>query len=160
MRQYVFAAAAVLIAWPAAAQWHYQGEESAFGAGGTHIALTAAGEYGFGLRCQNGELDFVYITPEDFTAEQAVTANLAGLSFLLRVDDLDPHTIAGEVDSANGKLRVSATADPVAAAQIRDAKSRIAVALSAGDELFHEAKFSVRGSTKAVGSTMKGCGAE
>lgn len=150
----------VLAGTPAFAQWHYQGEDSAFGSSGTHIAVTANGVYGFGLRCQNGDVAAVYITPEDATQDQAAAISLGGAKLLVRVDDLPPHELGGEIESYNGKLRMSVPVESALTSQLRDAKRRIAVAISGGGELYHEGNFSARGSTKAIERVLKGCGTE
>ncbi|PWE57285.1 hypothetical protein DEM27_06510 [Metarhizobium album] len=156
----IFAALVFSIIWSgsAAAQWYYQGEESAFGAGGTHIALAANGRYGFGIRCQNGDLNFVFITPEEISTDQATVLSSSQLKLLLRVDDMPANTLAGVADSSDGKLRVTAVASADEVGQIRDAKKRLAVAASIGTEVFHEIKFTSRGSTKVIEKVLSGCG--
>lgn len=152
--------AGLLFATAAEAQWHYSGEQSAFGGGGTHIALTAKGSYAFGIRCSAGDMTAVLLTPERLDDEDAKALQNVDPTMLLRVDDLPPISLQAEIDANDGKLRASAEIEFLFAEQVLKAKRRVAVALGAGGDQYHENSFNVVGSTKAIGKLIKGCGVE
>lgn len=156
----IIAVALACLSSPAFSQWHYQGEESAFGDGGMHVALTGNGHYVFGIRCETGEMTALLATPEDMTSSEASAMQVTSPLLMLRVDKNEALEFGAALESYNGKLRLSAEIDRNAAEQIGRAKQRVAVALSAMGQLFHEQRFNVAGSTRAVQQMLKGCGVE
>lgn len=150
-------AGALIFVAPAQAEWYYQGEKSAFGTQGTHMALGHNGLYAFGFRCDQDDVAGIFITPEDLDDASAEGLTFLAPKLLIRVDDRAVHEHFGVVESANGKLRVSVTVRPSLLEQVRDAKRRIAVAIRMSDRTFHEASFSARGSTSALRSFLANC---
>jgi hypothetical protein len=159
MRSLVFTLA-MLAPGVAAAQWHYQGEDSAFGEGGLHIAAVANQLYFFGVRCELGQMEAVYATPEDVDDSDTLTLQMLSPEFLLRVDDNEPIEALAVLDSMNGKLRATTEVEYAFADQLRNATRRLAIAIRLGGERFHEQTFSVVGSTRTVDDMMAGCGVE
>ena len=157
MRVLVAAVFTALLTSSASAQWVYQGEESAFGGSGTHLALVGDFLYAFGLRCDNSDLVTVFITPEKVTNDEASVFLLANPKTLLRVDSNPPMTLDAIADSANGKLRVTSVVDRDLAEQVMNAKKRVAVAIEMAGQRFHEKSFTVRGSTNAVKKLLAAC---
>lgn len=146
---------------PSAAQWLYEGGESAFDGDAPHVVLTGKGQYGFGLRCRGGDVEAIYITPDrSMTDDMLSVANTVGPQLRLRVDK-DP-VISLDVELANndGSLVGTAAIDVKQVWAIRDAKRSVAVVLTLGGENYHENSFGVRGSTKAIDQMIAGCGLE
>lgn len=137
-------------------QWLYQSRESAFGDDTLHIALTASGLYGFGLRCRNGTFEAVYITPEKF-GESIGLLNALRPQLRIRIDNQGVLDFDAELEDAEGKLAVLAEIDRSLAEAVRDARRRVAVVVEVLGERFHEKSFNVRGSTKAVGKVIADC---
>lgn len=156
----IIAVALACLSSPAFSQWHYQGEESAFGDGGMHVAMTGNGHYVFGIRCETGEMTALLVTPEDMSASDAATMQMTFPRLMFRVDKNAPLEFGSTMESYNGKLRLSAEIDRSVADQIAQAKQRVSVAVSALGQLFHEQRFNVAGSTRAVQQLLKGCGVE
>lgn len=155
--KYWLLAGLLISASPSHAEWHYQGEKSAFGSQGNHLALGYNGLYGFGFRCDQDEVAGIFITPEDLDDDGAKSLTFLFPMLLVRVDNLDPHEHFGIVESANGKLRVSATISNNLLEEVRDAKRRIAVAIRMSDKTFHETSIPARGSTSALRSFLANC---
>ena len=145
---------------PAYAQWLYQAEQSAFGDDGVHMAMTGSGNYGFGIRCQNGELAAILLTPEDIKAEDAAAFAYVSTYLLLRIDDNPPHKIGTDIDTVDGKLRAWATVDRPIAVEISEARRRVAVAIEFGDSRYHEQTYGVRGSTNSMNKLISNCAGE
>lgn len=154
----ILLASFILLSSPAAAQWFYEGEESAFGDSGVHLAVTGNSSYAFGLRCTPDELVALLITPEDITDSNAASLQLAKPEMLLRVDDHPPLTLPATVDSANGKLRVTAEVGVAVAGEIAKAKRRVSAAAAILGQRYHEQRFGVSGSSRTVSSLLRGCG--
>jgi len=129
----------LLSAAPAYAQWHYQGEESAFGGKGIHVALTGNRAYSFGIRCEDGETQAILLTPEDLQASDAEAFSIMRPTMLLRIDDSPALDLATSVDSTSGKLRALADVDLDFVQQLKNAKRRVAVAISMGGERYWSA---------------------
>jgi hypothetical protein len=148
----------VLFAPPAAAQWLYQGEESAFGSSGTHMAVTAKGRYGLSVRCMNSKLELVCVTPDTSFDEGAYKlANTIGMKLRVRVDDAPVVDLDAELTDADGKAIILAGLEPELGAVLSDAKKRVAVVLNLMGDNYHENTFGVRGSTKAIGKVLAAC---
>lgn len=141
------------------AQWLYQGEESAFGGGGTHLAMTANGpSYAFGLRCKNGNLEALYMTPDtSFDKSAYEMANLTKPIFKIRIDQAPVQEFAAQLSDSDGKMVAIVDIDENLLRQVRDARKRVAVVLTLLGENYHENNFNVSNSTKAVGDLIEAC---
>jgi len=144
---------------PASAQWVYQGNESAFGSDTMHVALTGSGDYGFGFRCKAGEIEAVYLTPDrSFDADAYKLANITEPKLRIRIDDRPVVDLEAELNDVSGKASVLAPVEKELLLSAKDARKRIAVVLELLGDNYHEQSFNVRGSTKAIGSVIAGCG--
>lgn len=122
-----------------------------------HMAIAGNGSYALAIRCENGEADVVYLTPEEIKPEDAAVMSALKPKIMLRVDDEAVVETVAEIDSANGVLRATSPTTASFAEQVKSAKKRVAVALGLGGQTFHEQKFNARGSTTAVGKVMTSC---
>lgn len=144
---------------PAFSQWIYQGQESAFGDSGVHVAPTGTGNYAFGIRCRKDLIEVIYFTPDtSFDAGTYKLANITEPKFKVRVDDGPVVELPAELSDVDGKASVISEIDLEMVLAIRDAKKRVAGVLELLGEHYHEKSFNVRGSTKAIGQILAGCG--
>lgn len=157
MRALTIGLLAVHWSFPAAAQWLYQHQESAFGGDSTHLALTADASYVFGLRCDGDGLVAIFATPEDLSGELGKKVSTIPVALLIRVDSNEVLSFDGAVDSIDGKMRVSAPVQRDLVLQIKEARTRVAVAMTIVGNRFHEVTFNVRGSTTAASRMLVAC---
>lgn len=145
----------------ASAAWMFQSNESAFDDGNTAIAATTGSVGGLGLKCQAHELSIVYLVPgTDLTQEAVETANpMHIIKLKLRIDKGDIQTLDAfaQVPQA-GTLMLAAPLDKSQITAIRDAKSKVSIAMSMGDKNFYEQSVSAAGSSSAIGKVMSQCG--
>jgi len=142
----------------ARAQWMHQGNESAFGDSGLHIAVTASGRYGFGIRCRGDLIEMLYVTPDtSFDKSTYTMANLTKPKLRVRVDDSTIVDLEGELVDIDGTAALLAEIDLDLVYAVRDAKRRVAVVLQLIGENYHENSFGVRGSTAATNKMLVGC---
>ncbi len=157
----VSVAVAFAIASDASAQWMFQASESAFDDGKTAIAATTGSVGGLGLKCQGQELSIVYLVEgSDLTQEAVTTANpLHIIKLKLRVDKGDIQTLDAFAQVPKpGTLMLAAPLDKGQITSIRDARSKVSIAMSMGDQNFYEPSVSSAGSTSAIGKVMSQCG--
>jgi hypothetical protein len=141
------------------AQWLETTKGSDFEESPMHIALTAQGGYGLGLKCQGNAKTLLFLTPEKLTDKALIKMmNTVGVKLRIRVDGGKILNLDAQADTTDeGNLKLSADADPSLFAAFRDAKSRISVVMTALDKNFHETTFNTRGSSKALGKIMNEC---
>ena len=152
------AAGLLFVRAPAQAQWLYQGQESAFGDDTLHVALTASGSYGFGLRCKAGTIEAVYTTPDkSFDADGYKLANALKPLLRIRIDDQGIVELAAELHDSNGSMVVLAEVERSLLDSVRDARRRVAVVVQLLGDRYHERSFNVRGSTAALNKLIAGC---
>lgn len=159
MFKIMFAAAILLIGVSGvSAQWHYQAEESAFGTGGVQLAMTGNQNYGFGVRCSGGNIEAVFLTPDDsFDATTVEMANVTVPKLMIRFDQEQVMELDSSIVLNEGKAGVIAAVETDFIEAVGEAKSRVSVALKLLGEIYHENNFNVRGSTKAAGQLMDAC---
>lgn len=158
MKLSIVALAVVVAATPASAQWLYQGNESAFGDSGLHLAVTGSGPYGFGLRCSGEKTEAVYMTPDtSFDTDTYKLANMSKPILMIRVDDNPIVEIEAELINMDGKAAALGDVAPAIFTAVRDAKKRVAVALKLLGENYHEKSFNVRGSGNALKKVIAAC---
>ncbi|OEI84424.1 hypothetical protein GRI33_00950 [Brucella sp. BO3] len=144
------------------AQWIYQGQESAFDDDALHIAVTAAGQYGFGFRCKGAKIEAVYMTPDkSFEDSAAISlANATKPKIRVRVDKNPVVDVDVELQNINDKATAFGDVDIDLLKSVAAAKNRVAVVMQILGENYHEKSFNVRGSTKSIGQIIKACGLE
>ena len=153
------ACAAMLCAPPAAAQWKYQLNESAFTAEGVNIAMTANAGYAFGFRCQGQDMEVLFLTNSNsFTNESLGASSLAPPQLLVRVDDHAVIEMNISLVENGGKSGAIGYVEMELANAVRNAKKRIAVALRILGEIQHEEWFDVVDSTIAIDKITAACG--
>jgi hypothetical protein len=158
MKLSIVALAVVVAATPASAQWLYQGNESAFGDSGLHLAVTGSGNYGFGLRCSGEKTEAIYMTPDtSFDSDAYKVANMSKPILMIRIDDNPIVEIEAELIDTDGKAAALGDVNPAIFAAVRDAKKRVAVALKLLGENYHEKSFNVRGSGNALKKVIAAC---
>ncbi|MCH4540220.1 hypothetical protein [Ochrobactrum sp. A-1] len=141
------------------AQWVYTGKESAFDDDSVHMAFTGQGAYGLGFRCRGSKIEAVYLTPDtSFNQNTYQTANTTHPKMKIRVDKNPIVDVDVELSDADGKAGASGVVGLKLLEAVRDAKNRVAVVLNLLGENYHEQSFNVRGSGKAIGQIIDGCG--
>ena len=138
------------------AQWIYEGDESAFGdSNSLKIAMTGNYAYGFGFRCQFGEIEATFITPDkSLDSETVKNINLLDVYLLYRVDDNKPYEIDASLFLNDGAAQFEAKALPEMIDDLIGAKRKVSVAIKMFDKIFHEQTFSAKYST-SVGVKFK-----
>lgn len=157
----LFIAALVLAAssLTASAQWVSDSEGGAFDNDATHLALTVSGDYVFGLRCRNDNLEAVFITPERVDDPKDIEAmNTVGPKLRVRVDKGEIMSFDATAHEVKGTLGVVAEVDEDLFLEVMDADGSISVVITMKSDNFHETKFTARGSTKALEEVADGCG--
>ena len=150
-----------LLGTAASAQWITRSQGGAFDDGAMHIALTAKGRYGLGLRCQPGEIKIVFMTPEKVDDSSTISImNAAGPKLRLRVDKGEILELDATVDDVEEKLLVVADGDLDLFKKIRDAKSSVSTVVTVLGQNFHETTFNARGGGKAITKLIKDCDLE
>jgi len=141
------------------AQWVYQGQESAFDDSALHIAVTAAGQYGFGFRCKGPKIEAVYMTPDkSFEDSSALSvANATHPKIRVRVDKNPIVDIDVELANVEDKATALGEVDVDLLKSVASAKNRIVVVMQILGDNYHEKSFSVRGSTKAINQIIEAC---
>ncbi len=144
------------------AQWMYQGQESAFDNDTLHIAVTAAGQYGFGFRCKGTKIEAVYMTPDkSFDDSAAISlANATKPKIRVRVDKNPVVDVDVELQNIDDKATAFGDVDIDLLKSVASAKNRVAVVMQILGDNYHEKSFNVRGSTKSIGQIIKACGLE
>ncbi len=142
---------------PAWSQWLYDGQQSAFGGGGTHSAYTGNRDYGFGFRCDDSEVSVAYLTPQPIESDDLDGYQRLPIRLLVRVDDNPVKEYESRIDRADEKLRVIADIERDILEEVRDAKRRIAVAINLAGKLYHEQSFRAQGSTATLNKFMPNC---
>lgn len=143
---------------PLKAQWIFQGSESAFGDDAVQLAMTMAKPYALGARCKGDKIDLVYITPDtSFDKDSYAGMNAMMPEMKVRIDDNPIVVIDAELVDSEGKMLGLAETDTEMLTSIKNAKRRIAIALSVLGKNYHEQSFSVQGSTAAIEKLFKGC---
>ncbi|GES53616.1 hypothetical protein Rhsp01_62570 [Rhizobium sp. NBRC 114257] len=153
--------AIVLIAKTALAAWMFQSSESAFDDGNTAIAATVGDVGGIGLKCQAKELSVIYMVEgTDLTQEAVNTGNpLHMFKLKLRIDKGEILTLDAFAQvPKSGTLILAAPLEGSQAASIRDAKNKIAIAFSMGEQNFYEQSVAAAGSSSAIRKVMSQCG--
>ncbi|KAB2693860.1 hypothetical protein [Brucella intermedia] len=145
--------------WAANAQWVYQAQESAFDDNSMHIAVTAAGQYGFGFRCKGGKIETVYLTPDkSFDDNSAILmANATKPKLRERVDKNPVVDIDVELQNIDDKATAFGDVDIDLLKSVASAKNRVAVVLQIIGDNYHEKSFNVRGSTNAINKIVAAC---
>ncbi len=142
------------------AQWLFQTQENAFEPSKSmHIALTAAGDYALGLRCQNGEMSAIFITSE--TIEDVSVLNALKPELLIRIDQNEIFAFPTLLEARDNKLTASVTDEEKISSVFEEgkkAKKRISVAIKMLAETYHPTNFNVRGSTKSITELQANCG--
>ncbi len=142
----------------ASAQWVSQKDGGAFDNDATHIALTVAGDYAFGLRCRNNTLEAVFITPERVDDDKDIEAmNSVEPKLRVRVDKGEVMSFDAVAHEVKGTLGIVAEVDEDLFLEVMDADSSISVVITLKGDNFHETKFTARGSTKALEEVADGC---
>jgi len=145
----------------ASAQWLYEGNESAFGDDALHVAVTASGFYGFGLRCRGDTIEVIYMTPDtSFNNEYYKLANITQPKLRIRVDDGAIVDVDATLVDIEGKATAIGNVDIALLHSVSNAKKRVAVVLQLIGVNYHEKSFNPRGSSKALGKIMSACGLE
>lgn len=141
------------------AQWVYQAQESAFDDNSMHIAVTAAGQYGFGFRCKGGKIETVYLTSDkSFEDNSAILmANATKPKLRVRVDKNPVVDIDVELQNIDDKATAFGDVDIDLLKSVAAAKNRVAVVLQIIGDNYHEKSFNVRGSTKAINQIIESC---
>ncbi|WAC26303.1 hypothetical protein [Ancylobacter sp. SL191] len=143
----------------ASAQWVSDKEGGAFDDDATHLAVTVAGDYVFGLRCRSDNLEAVFITPERIDDPKDVEAmNSVGAKLRVRADKGEILVFDAVAHEVKGTLGMVAEVDEDLFLEVMDADSSISVVITMKGENFHETKFNARGSTKALEEVADGCG--
>ncbi len=156
---FLAASLAAALAAPAAAQWVHDEDGSAFDDAKTNIAIVAVGQYGFGFRCtEASDLTAVMIAPEAMDEGTVSAINASSPELLLRVDKNTPHELQAVIESNGDTISVLSLITPELAAEVRDGKLGISVAIRAMGKIFHEKEQSLANSTDAISKLMKGCG--
>lgn len=141
------------------AQWVYQAQESAFDDNALHIAVTAAGQYGFGFRCKGPKIEAVYLTPDkSFEENSAISlANATKPKLRVRIDKRPVIDVDVELQNVDDKATAFGDVDIALLKSVASAKNRVAVVMQILGENYHEKSFSVRGSTKAINQIIEAC---
>lgn len=80
----------------AASEWTYQSGGAAFSSDQYHFAMTLSGNAGLGVRCDDDELDMVFITPEmAATPQDIAAANANYVRLVIDTGDGDPKRLIG-----------------------------------------------------------------
>jgi hypothetical protein len=138
------------------ADWFYKGEASAFGGAGSQIVYTSNKSYGLALRCDEGSVATIYMTPEEGTQKQYEDVGATG-TLMVKIDDLAPLTADATPDVADGHVRVTAQFNDDLLNQLKGAKRRVSVAIKIGEQIFHESTFEAQGAPKALGKFINAC---
>lgn len=141
------------------ARWSYRSGSDAFSGPTLHIAAESNDLYTIGIRCRAREAEIRYITFDNsLTSDMVEKANALSPLLLVRIDKQRIQKLDARFTADSDGLIAFASVDRDLLAAMRNAKSRIAVAILAGGEHMHESDFSVSGSTAAIGRLMSGCG--
>lgn len=153
----VFLASAAL-ATPAAAEWHFQEQGSAFDEKKIRVAIAVRPGYAFAFRCTGkDDLDVAFITPEAVEQDAVETLNAVQPEILVRVDDNEIITIPAVIDTGNTEMVLRGVPPTHLATQVIEASSGVSVAVRVIGQLYHEQEFDVLGSTKSVQDLLKAC---
>lgn len=143
----------------AQAQWVHQEQDNAFDGKRLQISLVVRGNLAVGLQCTNADdLEVVFLTPEEVTADAAAGMNFGRPEILLRVDQKDVHSLRAHASEAQGKLLLQADAPYRVLEELIEAQSAVSVALRFLGAIFHETEFGVMGSTRTLSSLADRCG--
>lgn len=144
---------------PAVAQWVHQEHGSAFNDQKEQLALTAFGQYAVGLRCSSAnDLTVVFITPEVVDGKALDQINALTPKVLIRIDQNEAHAYEASGDNPSGSLSFYAAVPEGLAKEVMAAQSGVSVAVQMLGSLYHETRFSARGSTRAVSEIVARCG--
>lgn len=160
LRTLLVAASLLLLTDVSFAQWIETSKGSDFDENPMHLAVTAQGGYGLGLKCQGNARILVFLTPEKVSDVALIKMmNTVGLKLRIRVDGGKILNLDAKADtSTNGdNLNLSADVEPSLFSTFKDAKSKISVVMTALDKNFHETSFNTRGASNAIGKVMKDC---
>ena len=140
----------------ASAQWLYQErDESAFSTDKMHIMLSENEGKGLGVRCRDGDSELIFVLPEKIDGVDVL--NKLEPKLLFRVDKNEPHELSATVFDQVDKFLVMTSVEDMVIEEIRDAKSRIVVALDLAGSQFVETRYSAKGSTTAANKLLKNC---
>lgn len=157
LRSLLVAASLLLLTDISFAQWIETRKGSDFEENPMHLALTAQGKYGLGLKCQGETKIILFMTPEKISDETITIMNAIGPKLRIRVDGGKILDLNAQAQVIEGHLTLSSDVTPSLFTTIRDAKSKIAVVLTTLDKNFHETAFNTRGASNAVGKIMRDC---
>ena len=147
------------------AQWFYdQGEDDPFAGGSQHLAMSLArsGEL-IGFRCTSADdLVLLFVSNEKPDPQQMAAMMLMPAKLLVIVDDASQQEFDASIEvTADGdRYRFSGEGDGLAdvARAASAAKKRFAVAAEMMGKRMYSAAVNVRGSGRAIGQLVKGCG--
>jgi hypothetical protein len=141
----------------AMSQWFYQGEDSAFGGIGSHLAFTWIGNYFFGFRCDKSGPLAIFGTPEKVNDSDLAFSTDMEKKLLVRVDKNSVHELEALLDTTDTELKSVAGVLRPLLEEIMKGKKRVSVALRIDEQVIHEKSFNTAGSTKAVSQFLENC---
>jgi hypothetical protein len=151
-------AGVLLASTTANAQWITNKSGGDFDDNPTYVAVTSSNGYALALRCQKGEPEIGYLTPDGSVSKDMYkTLNEAGPKLRIKIDSGDIVSLAAVMEDADGKLKGFADASLDLYEKIRDAKSSISVVLTLRGENFHENRFGTKGARNAASKLISGC---
>lgn len=157
MRGLCIALGLMLALSPANAQWVYDGMESDFGGDGLHTVITADESYGLAIRCQGENLDLIYVTPEQI--DSALLESMSIVVLKIRVDKGEIFALGTkpEIFGGGSSLGFRSEIPERLVNQIAAAKSRVSVVVQVVASKFHEHRFGVSGSSRAIQNLKEKC---
>jgi hypothetical protein len=162
------AAAWLLLAGPASAQWITSKNDNPFEKTPQQWTFTmAAPAYAFGVACKGNDIDdvrLIFVTTEKVRQSDVVALNKFKPKLAVIIDDGTRVDFNAEADVFESdeveRLRLTVRGDEAYdfALKIGSAKRRVSVATELNGQTFHATNFGVSGSKKHIADAIKVCG--